>query len=856
MRIPALLTAAMILLSAAALAADTVTPPPAASPVEAPPQAPPSNRSRMPRPRTLQAPLPAAVPSEAQPQAPSPAATPAEAQPQAPPQAAVPSEAQPQAPPPAAAPAEAQPLAPPQATVPAEAQPQAPPQAAPPAASGQQRAPAGVKEGPGRSPVYLSMDFTDVDLPVLIKFMSEQTRKNFIFDERVQGKITIISPRKLTEDEAYNVFLSVLQVKGFTTVPLGNTIKIVPAREARQDTIPTAEGEKAKYPGSEFITRLVPLQHVESPEVVTLLTPIISKDGLITSFTSSNTILLIDSRANIDRIMGIIGQIDVETPGEMKVFRLTYAAAQDLGKTLEAVFQQSATPAAAQVRGRTRRFTPPRGATLKFIPEVRTNNLIVLAPPDTMEDIADLVSKLDVPIPSGGGKINVYYLENADAEEVSKVLSSLSVSSQGQPAQPARAPGQPPGAQPTIRGVIAAELEGGVKVTADKATNALVIVASPNDFETLIAVIKKLDIRRRQVFVEAVIMEIDVTKALDLGLEWRGAVQVGGGDSGAIIGGSNFGLTGGLNDLLTGLASGNALIFPGTGLVAGGVGGSVTLPDGTKVPAIAAVLRASAANNNLNILSAPNLLTQNNKEAEIIVAENVPFISSQSRDSTNLANVINTVERKDVGITLRLTPHIHESEFVSMDIYQEASALKTDAVTLAQTATVGPTWTKRSAKTTVLVKSGDTVILGGIMQESNTENISKVPILGDIPLLGWLFKTKSKQKQKTNLVILLTPFIIQEPGRLASGLEERQRKMLQPFSQNEDEVRRALPRPQPAPTQPVPPAGGAKFMPSQPVPEAETPLPAPQPPVPQAGAPEPMTLQPAPLPAQQGGPLQ
>jgi type II secretory pathway component GspD/PulD (secretin) len=191
-----------------------------------------------------------------------------------------------------------------------------------------------------------------------------------------------------------------------------------------------------------------------------------------------------------------------------------------------------------------------------------------------------------------------------------------------------------------------------------------------------------------------------------------------------------------------------------------------------------------------------------------------------------------------------------------MDIYQEASALKTDAVTLAQTATVGPTWTKRSAKTTVLVKSGDTVILGGIMQESNTENISKVPILGDIPLLGWLFKTKSKQKQKTNLVILLTPFIIQEPGRLASGLEERQRKMLQPFSQNEDEVRRALPRPQPVPTQPVPPAGGAQFMPSQPVPEAETPLPAPQPPVPQAEAPEPMTLQPAPLPAQQGGPLQ
>jgi len=321
---------------------------------------------------------------------------------------------------------------------------------------------------------------------------------------------------------------------------------------------------------------------------------------------------------------------------------------------------------------------------------------------------------------------------------------------------------------------------------------------------------RKLEARRatlRERLREGV--RIDIDKTLDVGVEWRGAAQVGGGQNGAVIGGANYGIQGGMNDLLAGIAAGTPLIFPGSGLVAGGIGGSVTLPDGTKVPAIAAVLRASQGNNNLNILSSPHLLTQNNKEAEIIVAENIPFISSQSRDSTNLANVINTVERKDVGITLRLTPHIHESEFVSLDIYQEASALKTDAVTLAQTTTVGPTWTKRSAKTTVLVKSGDTVILGGIMQESNTENVSKVPVLGDIPLLGWLFKTKSKQKQKTNLVILLTPFIIQEPGRLASGLEERQRIMLQPFNQNADEVRRALPSPQ----QPEPQGGALQPAP-------------------------------------------
>jgi general secretion pathway protein D len=295
------------------------------------------------------------------------------------------------------------------------------------------------------------------------------------------------------------------------------------------------------------------------------------------------------------------------------------------------------------------------------------------------------------------------------------------------------------------------------------------------------------------VFVEAVIMEINLDKTLDVGVEWRGAAQAGGGDSGALLGGANYGITGGLNDLLAGLAAGNPLTFAGSGLVAGGIGGSVTLPDGTKIPAVAAVLRASQGNNNLNILSSPHLLTQNNKEAEIIVAENIPFITSQSRDSTNLANLINTVERKDVGVTLRITPHIHESEFVSMDIYQESSALKTDALSLSQSSSVGPTWTKRSAKTTVLVKSGDTVILGGIIQENRTKNVTKVPLLGDIPLLGYFFRFSSEQKNKTNLLILLTPHIIQEPGNVSKALEDRQRKMLNAFDPDRDEVKRALP---------------------------------------------------------------
>ena len=430
---------------------------------------------------------------------------------------------------------------------------------------------------------------------------------------------------------------------------------------------------------------------------------------------------------------------------------------------------------------------------MKILADARTNSVIVYAGQEMQDDVADLLKKIDIPVSAGSGRINVYYLENADAEEVSKVLASLSKERTGAGATPTAAPGGRTVPPPATGGaVISAELEGGVKVTADKATNALVIIASANDYETLVGVIRKLDIRRRQVFVEAVVMEIDVDKTLDVGVEWRGAAQVGSGGSGAVIGGANYGIEGGMNSLLAGLAAGAPLIFPGSGLVAGGIGGSVTLPDGTKVPAIAAVLRASQGNNNLNILSSPHLLTQNNKEAEIIVAENIPFLTSTSRDSTNLANVINTVERKDVGVTLRITPHIHESEFVSLDIYQEASALKQDALTLAQSASVGPTWTKRSTKTTVLVKSGDTVIISGIIQDSFTKNVSKIPLLGDIPLLGFFFRYTSEQKKKTNLLIMLTPHIIQEPGALSKPLEDRQRQMLDPFAATRDEVKRAL----------------------------------------------------------------
>lgn len=674
--------------------------------------------------------------------------------------------------------------------------------AAPPSADAGKEAPppppAAAKKG--STAVYLSLDFTDVDLPVLVKFISEQTKRNFIFDERVTGKITIISPKRVSLDEAYDIFLSVLQVKGFTTVEQGNAIKIVPIREARGENLPTDGTAVEGAPASEVVTRLVPLQYADPAELVPLLTPLVSKDGLISAFPSSGSLLLIDTRLNIDRVLRIIAELDVEgTTPSVRIIPLKNAAAADMARVVEQLFQETgaAVPgappgAAGRARGRSARA---RGASLKVIPDGRTNSLIVLSGKDLLDEIEELVRRVDVPSQENTGKISVYYLENANAEELAKVLASLT-EKRGGAAAPAAAP---PGAAPaTIKGAITVELEGGVRITADKATNSLIIVASPGDYQTLLDVIRKLDIRRRQVYVEALIMEISQDKSKDVGVEYRGVVDTG---NGAVLSGTNFDFTGNVNSLFTALATGNPLVFGGTGLIAGGIGGSVKLPDGSEVPAITAVLRAAQEHQNVNVLSTPHLLTLDNKEAEIVVGENVPFITSQSRDTTNLSNVINNVERKDVGVTLKITPHIQESDYVTLDLAVESSSVKaTSAIDVSQ---VGPTTTKRSAKTSVIVRSGDMVVLGGMMQETTGTLRRQVPLLGDIPYLGWFFRFNSVSRKKTNMLVLLTPKVVKAPEDLVETARQQRARMEELLDRASAEVEKRLPE-----KSSRPPAGG------------------------------------------------
>ncbi len=660
---------------------------------------------------------------------------------------------------------------------PARAQGQPPPRpqasASPAAAQGPR-----VVEADGERAI--TMDFQDVDLGVLVKFMGEITGKNFVMDERVQGKITVVSPTKITPEEAYQVFQAVLQVKGFTTVPSGAVVRIIPTKDAKETSLRTFTDGTARVPTEEYVTRLIPLTQVDAADIGNVLQPLVSKDGLITAYPQTNSLIIIDSAANVERLSRMITELDVASSRRhTELVTLKHAAAGELADTIQQVLEEKpAAPGQPPAQGQ-RPLASGQIRAFKITPDDRTNTLIVNAAPDQMRQIKTLIERLDVPLPPGSGKINVYYLKYANAEDLLPVLLDV-IGATGGGARTARTPQQPAQAaqqgrnrprstgsmlrrssaertrrQPNQPGGQAAgqagqqpaiEFAGDVRVTADPATNSLIITAVPEDFAILLTVIEKLDIRRRQVYVEAIILEVTLDRLRQLGIEVQGGIGLPNG-----TGLSRVNL-GNLNTALTN---------PGTlsGLILAAVSErTVTLPDGTTVPAQAALLTALQTESDVNVLSAPNLLTTDNEEAEIVVGQNVPFVASRSTNETNLANTFATIEREDVGITLRLTPQISEGAIVRMNLFEEVSALVANSLLNAND--VGPTTTVRSASTTITVKDGQTVVIGGLISDSITADSNKVPFIGDVPVIGNLFKKTDHHKTKTNLLIFLTPHII------------------------------------------------------------------------------------------------
>ncbi len=575
------------------------------------------------------------------------------------------------------------------------------------------------------------LNFSDVDISTMVKFISDLTGKNFILDDRVKGKISVYSPSMLTREEAFNVFTSVLDLKGFSVVQTGRVYKIVPTSAAKQSGMKILSG-KDRIPVNEtYMARVIPLSRIPSQEAANFLLPVVSKDGYVASFGPANTLLVVDSALNIQKVLDIIKTIDgdMRHHGAELIF-LKHASADNVANIVrEWIYgrDRSNKSGIQTVQSQTS-YGQSAGVGGLLVPDNRLNAVIIFGSEQDKSDMKQFIAMLDITPPSSSSKINVYYLENADATDVSKVLDTMikgasSSSSQGGSTQQQVA------------------FEGSrISIAPDKATNSIVIMAAPNDYQNLVKVIQKLDRRRRQVFVKALVAEVSMDKAREIGMQ----LGVGAAGTDGTIAAA------GLLDPFSFIGATNAQQQSVIKILEGF----------SKNVNFSAVLKLLDENGAVNVLSTPNILTSDNKEAEIFVGENVPFVSSTTLSSTGLSQ--QSVERKDTGITLKITPQITEGEYIKLDIYQEISAVKdskgqaTDLVT-----------TKRSAKTSVVVKDTDSVVIGGLIQTREEENIDKIPFLGDIPLLGYLFKTKSTERKKTNLIILLTPRIIRNAADMA-----------------------------------------------------------------------------------------
>ncbi|PIE71011.1 MAG: type II secretion system protein GspD [Deltaproteobacteria bacterium] len=582
----------------------------------------------------------------------------------------------------------------------------------------------------------VSIDFNDVDIKVFIKFISETTGKNYVIDNGVKGKVTILSPGKISLAEAEKVFQTVLDVHGFAAVASGDVVKIVRARDARSQNVETFTEKTLEDTEDKIVTQLIPLKYADPDQIKRLFTPLISKDSTMIAYEPTNMLILTDRQSNIHRLMRILNAIDISGMGrEISIIPLEFGDAESFVKLLGTVFkkQQAGTKVKSQV-----------GKKIEFVADKRTNTVIALASRMELERIRELIRMLDKEVPRGKERIHVYYLENAKAEEMAKVLQSITSKA---------------AAQRTEKGKPAAPIVSDkVKISSDTATNSLIIMASKDDYTVLEEVIEQLDKARSMVYIECLIMEVNLDKEFNLGAEWTaGDDTATGGRKAAVTGG--FGGSGYINTA-TVLSTASSMATLPAGFSMGMFADTISIQSGENTltfPTLSAMIQAYKMDKDVNILSTPQILTTDNEKATIYVGENRPYLTKQGTGTSTEG--YNNYEYKDVGITLEITPQISQERNVRLTIHQEYTSLNEFATTVDTL----PTTLKRTIDTTVVVNDHHTVVIGGLIDNNLSKTEYKVPCLGDIPGLGWLFKTRSMGGSKNNLYMFLTPRIIAAP---------------------------------------------------------------------------------------------
>ncbi|MFO7568442.1 MAG: type II secretion system secretin GspD [Smithellaceae bacterium] len=607
------------------------------------------------------------------------------------------------------------------------------------------------KEKPGEQ--YVTLDFDNVNIEVFVKFVSELTGKNFIIDDKVRGKVTILSPKKIPLSDVYKVFLSVLEINGFATVPVGDLIKVVPSAVAREKSVETRSGKGGKDADDRIVTQIIALERANPDEVKRVLDPIVPRTSSVLSYPPAGVLIITDYLSNIRRLQDIIRFLDVEGAGEQITYvPLKNASASEVVRSLMTIFQQ-------------RR---PNMTQIRLVADSRTNSVIIFASIADTQNVRSLIEFMDKDVPRGESNIQVYRLQNSVAEDLAKVLTSIVAQS----AQAASAGASPAGVAAAGQRVTAPVVSRNVQVVPDKATNTLVIMAEREDYKIIENIIQQLDVPRAMVYIEALIMEVNANKDFKLGVEWRGIKDTGSIEGIPDSGTAAF-VGSGTNVIPNPSLINNALsmAFP-AGFSMGIIGAGIKI-GGVLFPTIGAVVQAYKYDSDVSILSTPQLMTLDNEEAEISVGSNVPYITRQDSTATTAQYPVNynTYDYKDVGVVLNITPNINEEGVVRLRISQEVTKVTAGADKST------PTTLKRTVKTTIVVKDKETVVIGGLIGDSTEDGTNKVPLLGDIPLLGWLFKAKTTKREKTNLYVFLTPHIVRSQQEAASLYQSKRESM-------------------------------------------------------------------------------
>ncbi|MFV0478052.1 MAG: type II secretion system secretin GspD [Parahaliea sp.] len=603
-------------------------------------------------------------------------------------------------------------------------------------------------------PVLGAQEYTvnlkETDIQELIKFVAEVTNTTIVVDPSVKGKVKVVSARPVNKDELYDLFLSILEVHGYTAVRSGTVVRVIQSKDARSAPVSVRSGEH-RQSSDEYVTQVIKLENISAAKLIPVLRPLVPQQAHMAAYAPSNAIVISDIAANIDRISDIIQRMDRSAVQQTDLVRLKYAVAEDVVGMLKELARSEAQQGGGSEKD------------ILLVADTRTNSVLISADELERARLRKLISHLDTPLEQSGN-VKVVYLEYAKADEIAEVLTRVmqNIDRLDQDEKRTRNSGNT------------------ATIEADVGTNSLIITADADEMAAVEAVIHRLDIRRAQVLVEAIIVEMELIDGQNLGLEWLFANDSGlfgsninssdgpAADIGSAIGTDSDGLTTG--DFDVGSLAGALVQNPGLSLGWGGVDDDFSMT---------VILNALREQTNANILSTPSLLTLDNQEAFITVGQNVPFVTGSYTNSgtgDSVSNPFQTIERQNVGITLTVTPHINEGDAVVLDIAQEVSSL-TGASSLVNASDL--ITNERKLQTKVLAADGNVVVLGGLIKDDVQDGGRKVPLLGDIPLLGRLFRSDSEKVTKTNLLIFIRPTIIRDDRALAGATAEKYRYIRQ-----------------------------------------------------------------------------